>query len=100
MTSNHTPDSPGAADRRAEIAVRMHAIAAGLQAGGLDARVHDTRGVIDITATLFSSGSKGTDVTVDEDGYVEIAYWNDPAAAPADIIAVITRVLAAITGPA
>jgi hypothetical protein len=78
----------------------MRAIAAGLQAGGLDARVHDTRGVLDITATLYNAGSKGTDVTVDEDGYVQISYWNDPGATPARIIEVISRALAAITGPA
>lgn len=88
---------PGAADRRAQTVVRMHAIAAGLQAGGVDARVHETRGVFDIRATLYDAGSKGTDVTVDEDGYVTLSYWNDPAATPGQIIDVINRALAAIT---
>ena len=91
------PDTPGS--DRAKTVLRMHAIAAGLQAGGLDARVHDTRGVLDITATLHDAGGKGTDVTVDEDGYVQISYWNDPGATPAQIIAVIGRALAAITEP-
>jgi hypothetical protein len=94
-----TDDLPGAADRRARTTLRMHAIAAGLQAGGLDARVHDTRGVLDIRATLYNSGGKGTDVTIDEDGYVTLTYWNDPGATPAQIIGVIGRALAAISGP-
>jgi hypothetical protein len=93
-----TGDIPGAADRRAQTVLRMHAIAAGLRAGGLDARVHDTRGVIDIRATLRSSVGKGTDVTVDEDGYVTLAWWNDPRAAPAQMTGVISRALAVITG--
>jgi hypothetical protein len=94
-----TDEIPGAAGRRAQTVVWMHAIAAGLQAGGLDARVYDIRGVLDIRATLYNAGSKGTDVTVDEDGYVQISYWNDPGATPAQVIAVISRALAAISGP-
>jgi hypothetical protein len=96
--SNDTPDISGPGGR-AETAVRMRAITAGLQAGGLDARLHDTQGVLHITATLCNGGGKGTDVTADEDGYIQISYWNDPGAAPAQIIDVIRRVLAAITGP-
>jgi hypothetical protein len=95
-----TDDLPGAAaDRRAQITLGMHAIAAGLRVGGLDARVHDTRGVLDIRATLCNGAGKGTDVTIDEDGYVTLSYWNDPGAAPAQIIDKISRALAAITGP-
>jgi hypothetical protein len=93
-----TDDLPGAADRRAQTVLRMHAIAAGLQAGGLDARVHDTRGVLDIRAALCNGGGKGTDVTIDEDGYVTVSYWNDPGATPAQVIDVISRALGAITG--
>ena len=93
-----TDDIPGPADRRAQTTLRMHAIAAGLQAGGLDARVHDVRGVLDIRATLYNGGGKGTDVTLDEDLYVTLSYWNDPGATPAQVIDVITRALAAITG--
>jgi hypothetical protein len=89
------PDTTGS--DRATTVLRMHAIAAGLQAGGLDARVHDTRGVYDIRATLYNAGGKGTDVIIDEDGYVTLSYWNDPGAAPAQIIEVISRALAAIT---
>jgi hypothetical protein len=91
-------DIPGAADRRAQTTLRMHAIAAGLQAGGLDARVHDVRGVLDIRATLCNGDGKGTDVTLDEDLYVTLSYWNEPGAAPAQVIDVINRALAAITG--
>jgi hypothetical protein len=94
-----TDEIPGSADRRAQTVLRMHAIAAGLQAGGMDARVHDIRGVLDIRATVYNAGTKDTDVTCDEDGYVQISYWNDPGATPAQIIDVITRALVAITGP-
>jgi hypothetical protein len=93
-----TEQTPGPDDVRPQTVVRMHAIAAGLQASGLDARVHDTQGVLDIRATFCNAGGEGTDVTVDEDGCVTVSYWNDPAAAPGQVIEVISRVLAAITG--
>jgi heme-degrading monooxygenase HmoA len=75
----------------------MHAIATALQAAGLDAHVHETRGVLDVTATSGRSGAKDTEVTVDDDGYVVVSYWNDPDATPAHITAVIRRVLTAIS---
>ena len=93
-----TEHTPGPGDVRPETVVRMHAIAAGLQRGGLHARVYDTQGVLDIRATLSDPAGKGTDVTLDEDGYVTVSYWNGPAATPIEIIEVIGRVLAAITG--
>jgi hypothetical protein len=93
-----TEQTPSRDDVRPETVARMHAIAAGLQGRGLEARVYDTHGVLDIRATLSEPAGKGTDVTVDEDGYVSVSYWNDPAAAPARVIEVISHVLAAITG--
>jgi hypothetical protein len=75
---------------------RMQAIAAGLQAAGLSAHLHDTKGVLDLTATVHRPGGKETDVIVDEDGYVEIRYWNHPGAPPGQVTAVIIRALAAI----
>ena len=91
--------APGLPGGRAEIIARMRAIAAGLQAFGLDARLHETRGVLDITATACRPGTKDIEVICDEDGYVTVSYWNDPGAAPAQVTGVISRVLAAITGP-
>ncbi len=75
---------------------RMHATAAGLTAAGLDTRVCETQGVLDITATLSQAGSKDTQVIVDEDGYVQVSYWNPATAMPAEVVATIVRVLAAI----
>ena len=37
------------------------------------------------------------EVIVDEDGYAQISYWNAPGATPAQMVEVITAVLAAIT---
>jgi hypothetical protein len=75
----------------------MHATAAALAATGLDAKVHSTRGVLDITASLHQSAGRSVEVIVDEDGYAEIRYWNAPGAPPAQVVAVITAALAAIT---
>jgi hypothetical protein len=74
----------------------MSAIATGLVGAGLAAAVHDTGGVLDVTATLDRPGSKAAEVIVDEDGYVEIRYWNNPDATPEQVTAVITGALAAI----
>jgi hypothetical protein len=76
---------------------RMHATAAGLTTAGLDTQVHATRGVLDITARSHLPGSKSTEVIVDDDGYVQISYWNAPGATAAQVVAVITAALAEIT---
>jgi hypothetical protein len=93
-----TDTTPGPVGDPAPTARRMGAIAAGLTAAGLDARVHDTRGVLDVTATLCRPG-KDIEIIIDEDHYVQVSYWNDPGATPAEVVATISRVLAVITGP-
>jgi hypothetical protein len=75
----------------------MRATAAALAAAGLDAKVHSTRGVLDITASLHQPGGRSVEVIVDEDGYVQICYWNAHGATAAQVVEVITAVLAAIT---
>jgi predicted transcriptional regulator len=92
---------PGAAedpaDDPAQTGRQMRAIAAALTAAGLTTHLHDTSGVLDVTATLHRPGRKKTAVIIDDDGYVEIRYWN-PAGATADqVTAVIVRALAAIS---
>jgi hypothetical protein len=89
MTGRSVPGSQSAR--------RMSTIATGLAGAGLAAAVHDTRGVLDVTAALDRPGGKATEVIVDEDGYVQISYWNAPGATPAQAVEVITAVLAAIT---
>jgi hypothetical protein len=80
-----------------DTAARMHAIAAALTGAGLAAQVNQTQGVLDITASLGQPGGKPIEVIVDQDTYVQLSYWNPPAATAAQITATITAVLAAIT---
>ena len=80
-----------------DIAVRMQAVAAALTASGLTAQVHVTRGVVDVTARWERADGKAAEVIVDDDGYVEVRYWNHPWATSAQIATVIVRALAAIT---
>jgi hypothetical protein len=80
-----------------DTAVRMHATAAALTGAGLAARVNQAQGVFDITASVGQPGSKAIDVIVDEDGYVQVSYWNVPGATPAQMVSVSTAALAAIT---
>jgi hypothetical protein len=96
MTDAYPSGLGAAAEDPAETARRMRAIAAELTAAGLTTHLHETRAALDITATLPRPGRKDTEVVVDEDGYVEIRYWNHPAAAPAQITATISRALAVI----
>jgi hypothetical protein len=77
----------------------MRAAAAALTAAGLDAQVHQTRGVADITATWHRPGSKDIDLTIDDDGYTALSWRSPDGAAPAQVTAFISRVLAAVTGP-
>jgi hypothetical protein len=82
--------------RGPETVAWMHATAAALSAAGMDAQVHSTRGVLDITASLSRPGTKPIEVIIDDDGYAEIRYWNNPDATPAQAAAVIAAALAAI----
>ena len=79
-----------------ETARRMRAITAGLTDAGLTACLNETRGVLDVTAALDRPGGKASEVLVDEDGYVELRYWNQPGSTPEQITLVIVRALAAI----
>ena len=92
-----TPATGPRAEIEAEADQRMGAVAAELQAAGLAARVNQTQGVFDITASVGQPSGKSIDVIVDEDGYVQVSYWNAPGAAPAQVVAVIAAVVAAIT---
>jgi hypothetical protein len=80
-----------------DAAARMHAIAAALTAAGLTAQVHVTHGVLDVTAIWERPGAKAAEVIIDEDGYAEIRYWNQPWATAPQVASVIVRALAAIT---
>jgi hypothetical protein len=90
-----TTNPAGDADQTAG---RMRAIAAGLTDAGLDARVYETRGVLDVTATLYRPGCKDIEIICDEDHYVQVSYWSAPGATPAEVVAMISRVQAVITG--
>ena len=90
-------EATGGADNVEDTAARMRALTAELTAAGLDAHLHSTRGVLEITAALRRPGSKDICVTADEDGYLEISWWSAPGATPAQVAAVIGRALTAIT---
>ena len=81
-----------------ETARRMRAIAAELTIAGLDAQVNEIRGVLDVTATWHRPGSKAIDLTVDEDHYVQLCWWNPDDATPGQVVATIRGALAGITG--
>lgn len=80
-----------------ETEARMRALTAELSAAGLDAHLHSTHGVLDITAALHRPGCKDICVIADEDGYIEISYWSAPGVTPADVAALISRALTLIT---
>jgi hypothetical protein len=76
----------------------MRAIADELSLAGLATRLHESRASVDVTATLTGSGRREAEVIVDEDAYVEMRFWHDPQATPAQVAALITSALAAVTG--
>jgi hypothetical protein len=78
---------------------RMHVIASDLATAGLDAQVHDTCGVLDVTASLGLPGGRPVEVIADDDGYCQVSFWHPPGVTPAQVTATITAVLAVIIGP-
>jgi hypothetical protein len=60
--------------------------------------VHDTRGVLDVTASLGLPGAKPVEVIIDDDGYCQTSFWHPPGATPAQVTATITALVAVIIG--
>lgn len=78
---------------------RMQAVAAELSAAGLETRLHEGRDSIDVTGTAKAEpGGREIEAIVDEDNYVELRYWSNPGATPAQVANVITRAIAVIAG--
>jgi hypothetical protein len=86
------------AETEQQTEARMRAVAAELQAAGLEVGVHETRGVLDVRASLRRAGFGPVEVTYDADGYVQVTYWHAPGATPAEVGATINGVLGVITG--
>jgi hypothetical protein len=93
-----TPATGLGAETEQQTEVRMRAVAAELQAAGLEVGVHETRGVMDVRASLRRAGFGPVEVTYDTDGYVAVTYWHAPGATPAQVAVTINGVLAVITG--
>jgi hypothetical protein len=78
---------------------RMREVAAELTAAGLETGVYETRGVVDVRATLRREGCGPVEITYDTDGYVAVTYWHAPGATSAQVVATIKDVLIVITRP-
>jgi hypothetical protein len=92
-----TPATGLRAETEQQTEARMRAVAAELQAAGLEAGVHEVRGVLDVRASLRREGFGPVEITYDADGYVQVTYWHAPGATPAQVAAAISGVLAVIT---
>lgn len=80
-----------------EIALNwLRAIAAKLSAAGLSIRLHHTPAGSDLTATLHHPGRREIDALIDDDGYIELRYWADPAGTPAQVADTIVRAFSAV----
>jgi hypothetical protein len=73
------------------------AIATELSGAGLIVQLHQTRAGLDLTATRYHTDRREIEVLVDEDGYTELRYWADQAAAPAQVADIIVRVLSVVS---
>jgi hypothetical protein len=93
-----TPAIGPRAETGQQTEARMRQVAAELAAAGLDTGVHETRGVLDVRATLRREGFGPVEVIYDGDGYVTVTFWHAPRATPAQVAATINAVLAVITG--
>jgi hypothetical protein len=82
----------------------MRAITGGLAAAGMQARLETGCPARYIVATVPAAGegavAEGIEVTVEDDGYVQLTWWNRPPLTPAGVTATIARVIAALTGQA
>ncbi len=75
-----------------EIALNwLRDIAGKLSAARFDTRLHTTRAGSDLTVTLHHPGRREMEALIDDDGYIELRYWANPAATPAQVAHTIVR---------
>jgi hypothetical protein len=80
----------------------MSDIAAGLRDAGLAADLARTAAGLHVIATSGPPGHQQVEVIVDEDLYIELRWWADPGATPAEVTGAVTAVVrtAAAASPA
>lgn len=85
-------------------AADMRAITGRLTAAGLETRLEAECCVRYIVATTPAGSEHGRagsiEVVVDDDGYVELRWWIQPPATPAEVTDAILRAVTALTGGA
>jgi hypothetical protein len=79
---------------------RLDDIAAGLGEAGLTVHLDQTADGQHVTATWSPPGRKEIEVIVDEDLYIELRWWADPAATPPGLVRAITAAARAAAAPA
>jgi hypothetical protein len=84
---------PGTTPTAEDVPSTMRAIADGFAAAGMDTRLHETYGTIEVTAV---DRERDIEAIVGDDGYVELRYWRTPGALPAQVCATIASAIAAI----
>lgn len=98
-----TESTAGEADpagKRLPAELRMRAIAAGLRAAGLTARLRHSKAGWEITVIQLRPPHRETEVVIDDGDYVEIRYWNPAGSTPAQVTSRIVAALAAVNDPA
>lgn len=95
--SDITGSDPAQADPKARAAWLAEIVAA-LVPGGVSGELHDTLDRLDVTASFDWPGHQKINVTVDDDGSVELRWREEPDTSPADVAAAIICAIAAITG--
>jgi hypothetical protein len=73
-------------------------IVTGLVPGGVSGELHDTPDRLDVTASFDWPGHQKIEITVDDDGSVELHWREEPDTSPADVAAAIICAIAAVTG--
>jgi hypothetical protein len=75
----------------------IRAVAEDLAAAGLVTAVRTTRAGLDVTASIHEPAGPAAEVILDEAGYAELRWWIVLTTSPAEVTAIIARVLDATT---
>lgn len=94
-------EQPSAADRNGPPAANpdawLGAVSARLAKSGLNARVNPAGTGLKLSAVLQRPERRATELTLSEDGYAELRWWNDFSSTPAQVTTVIIRAVTAVT---
>jgi hypothetical protein len=97
MSDESTVPDSDSAPAETHPASWLRDVSSGLASAGLNAAVRPTKIGLQLSAVLQRPGRRETELILDQQGYAELRWWNDPGTTPAQVTTVFIRAVTAVT---